>query len=451
MKNKHIEKLLLVSTLLVMVTVVACEPPGYEVDVEREAIAQEMETVLQDQMLSRWYPLLVDEEHGGFLSNFSYDWQPFDPQNKMIVTQGRHTWSTAKAALFYPDDESFLPISTHGFTFLRDVMWDKEYGGFYGTVDREGNVIPSPDAGKSAYGNAFGIYGLAAFYEASGNEEALELAQEAFVWLEEHSHDPVHKGYFQTLARDGTPNTGTGRFPPKDQNSSIHVLEALTELYNVWPDSLLRERLLEMLLIVRDTITYDTGYLALYSYADWTPVSYRDSSEAVQMRGRMFDHVSFGHDIETAYLMLEASHVLGLENDEKTMEIAKKMVDHTLRNGFDETVGGIYDAGYYYPGADTISIIRDTKNWWAQAEGLNSMLLMSDYFPNDELQYFEKFKKQWDYIKTYLIDFENGGWYEGGLDKHPEHQTDPKSHVWKSPYHTARSMMNCIARLRGGE
>jgi len=412
-------------------------------------MAREMETILQEQMLSRWYPLVVDTEKGGFLSNYTYDWEPFEPQNKMIVTQARHTWSTAKAALFYPEDDTYLSISEHGFEYLRDVMWDKEYGGFFGTVDRDGNVIPSPDADKTAYGNAFGIYGLAAYYEASGDMEALDLAKGAFQWLDEHSHDTGHKGYFQTLARDGTPDIVGERVPPKDQNSSIHLLEAFAELYNVWPDSLLRERLHEMLLLIRDTITYDEGYLALFSYSDWTPITYRDSSETARSRGFMFDHVSFGHDIETAFLMLEASHVLGLENDERTMEIAKKMVDHTLDNGFDDRTGGIYDAGYYYAGVDTITILQDTKNWWAQSEGLNSMLMMADYFPDEKRLYFEKFNKQWEYIKDNLIDFEHGGWYAGGIDKHPDHKTDPKSHIWKSPYHTARSLMNCIKRLRG--
>src|SRR5690606_40790989 len=90
----------------------------------------------------------------------------------------------------------------------------------------------------------------------------------------------------------------------------------------------------------------------------------------------ILDHMAFGHDVETAFLMLEASHVLGLENDVQTHTVAKIMVDHALRNGWDDEVGGFYDEGYYFKGADSIRIIRDTKNWWAQAEGLNTLLLM---------------------------------------------------------------------------
>ena len=166
-------------------------------------------------------------------------------------------------------------------------------------------------------------------------------------------------------------------------------------------------------------MTTKKGYLTLFFKPDWTPVSFRDSSEASILKHKYLDHVSFGHDVETAYLMLEASHALGLENDTETMIVGKRMVDHALKNGWDKTVGGFYNEGYYFKGQDTISIIYNSKNWWAQAEGMNTLLLMADLYPNDPMQYFEKFKKLWNYNKIYLIDHVNGDWYEEGLDKEP--------------------------------
>ena len=123
------------------------------------------------------------------------------------------------------------------------------------------------------------------------------------------------------------------------------------------------------------------------------------------------------------------------------------MVDHALRWGWDDDAGGFYDRGYYFSGEDTLTIIEDTKNWWAQAEGLNTLLMMSELYPSDPMNYYEKFLKQWEYIDTYLIDHENGGWYPSGLDHEPEAEQAKKSHIWKSPYHTGRALMNCIRRL----
>ena len=161
------------------------------------------------------------------------------------------------------------------------------------------------------------------------------------------------------------------------------------------------------------------------------------------------DHVSFGHDVETAYLLLEASEILGLKNDTITLRKAKRMLDHAIRNGWDNTNGGFFDEGYYFRNETAIAITRDTKNWWAQAEGMNTLLMMGDKFPDDELHYFEKFEKLWSYCKTNLIDHENGDWFAGGIDKQPDLRTAPKGHIWKAFYHQYRSMTNCMDRLRG--
>ncbi|HWA34843.1 MAG TPA: AGE family epimerase/isomerase, partial [Cyclobacteriaceae bacterium] len=393
----------------------------------RNQLADEIEGSLKNESLAKWYPLAMDTVYGGFLSGFTFDFKPTGDQDKMIVTQARHTWTNSKAFIRYPEVKYYREGAALGFRFLRDFMWDKQYGGFYWLVDRGGNV--KGDSSKTAYGNAFGIYGLAAYYEATHDTTGLNLAKKAFLWMEAHSHDPVSKGYFQHLGRNGAPiirqpgTPSTSDLGYKDQNSSIHLLEALTELYEVWPDPLVRERLKEMLILIRDTITTENGNLTLFLQPDWTPVSFADSTKEVILRHRNLDHVSFGHDVETAYLLLEASHALGLRDDSVTLRKAKRMVDHALRNGWDDEAGGFYDEGYYFKGENRITIIRDTKNWWAQAEGMNTLLLMADLFPEDEMRYFSKFEKLWGYAKQNLIDHENGDWFAGGIDKQPELKT----------------------------
>ena len=426
--------------------------PAISQQTEREKIAKEMEHSRKKELLDKWYPQSVDSADGGFITAYTYDFKPTGPQDKMIVTQARHVWTNSKAALHYPSNTYHLAAARHGFHFLRDRMWDKTHGGFHQLVDKKGNVKGN-DTVKTAYGNAFGIYALAAYYGASRDAGALDLAKQAFQWLEKGSHDPVRKGYFQHLTREGKPIRRSGSVPStsdlgyKDQNSSIHLLEALTELYSVWPDPLVRTRLEEMLLLVRDTITAPEGYLILFLQPDWKPISFRESDEKTILQHRNLDHVSFGHDVETAFLMLEASHVLGLKNDTKTLTIAKRMVDHSLKNGWDSKAGGFFDEGYYFKNKPGITIIKDTKNWWAQSEALNTLLLMSDLFPNDEQKYFEKFRQLWQYAQTYLIDHQYGDWYEGGLDKQPEKKTALKGHIWKATYHQYRALSACVERL----
>ena len=422
---------------------------------ERLQIAAEMDKSIRTELLNKWYPRCVDSLYGGFLSTFTYDFLPTGPQDKMIVTQARHTWSNAIASELYPRVVHYKDCAQHGFTFLQNVMWDKVNGGFYTLVDRQGNVKDGSE--KTSYGNAFGIYASAAWYRASRDTNALSLAKNCFGWLEQHCHDPIYKGYYQDLLRDGTPIKRTAAIPStsstgyKDQNSSIHLLEAFTELYAVWPDPLLRNRLQEMLILIRDVITNEKGDLILFLQPDWTPVSFKDSSEAVVLKHHYLDHVSFGHDVETAYLMLEASHALGLKNDTATMTIAKRMVDHALLNGWDDKTGGFFDEAYYFKNKKEITITQNSKNWWAQAEGLNTLLLMADHFPNDPMRYFEKFKMMWQYIQTYLIDHVHGDFYAEGLDTRPDQKTALKGHIWKATYHQLRSLSNCVRRLQKKE
>lgn len=414
---------------------------------DRTRIAGEMEKSIRTEMLNLWYPQCVDKEFGGFLSTFTYDFKPTGSQDKMIVTQARHTWTTAKAAKRYPAVTYYKDNARHGFMFLHNVMWDKQYGGFYSLVDRQGKVKGEE---KEVYGNAFGLYAVSAYYHMSHDTAALNLAKKSFGWLEKHSHDPIHKGYFYTMRRDGTPVKrdatvpSTDRTGYKDQNSSIHLLEALTELYAVWPDPLVGERLAEMLHLVRDVITTPNGNLVLFFQPDWTPISFRDSSEAVVLKHRNLDHVSFGHDVETAYLMLEASQALGLKNDTKTLQVGKRMVDHALTYGWDKKAGGFYDQGYYFKEKPGMTIIRESKNWWSQAEGLNTLLLMADKFPNDAHHYFDQYKLLWQYCQTYLIDHQHGEWYEEGLDNDPQRKTALKGHIWKAAYHTYRALSTCV-------
>ncbi|HTR81046.1 MAG TPA: glycosyl hydrolase [Bacteroidota bacterium] len=414
----------------------------------RDSISIEMRKVLDDEFM-QMYSRAVDTVDGGFFSDMNYQWDLDGKQDKMIVTQARYVWAASNAAMFYQKDNTLRDIASHGVKFLREKMWDSTFGGFFNLVSREGE--PLNEGGgivKQAYGNAFAIYGLAAYYRASGDTAALMLAQKAFRWLDSHSYDSRYGGYFQFMSRDGTPmEEGYRGVPPKDQNSMIHLLESFTELYSVWPDSVVRERLSSMLHLIRDTVVTEKGYLRLFFKRDWSPIVYPQSKGAVNQREFEFDHVSFGHDVETAYLMREASKALHLKNDTLTLMIGKKMVDRAILNGWDTSHGGIFDGGYYFDGDDHATIVRRTKEWWGQAEALNSFLLMSELFPEDTLHYYEKFCVQWKFCKDYVIDMKRGGWFWGGTDIVPNLDHSPKASIWKCNYHTSRAMINCIERI----
>ena len=123
---------------------VDCFPDGMftrkkKVD-ERAALADAIENSIKTELLNKWYPAAMDKEYGGFLSTWTYDFKPTGEQDKMIVSQARHVWSSSKASEAYTDVPHYRECAAHGFRFLKDVMWDKTYGGFHQLVDRQGNV-----------------------------------------------------------------------------------------------------------------------------------------------------------------------------------------------------------------------------------------------------------------------------------------------------------------------
>ncbi|MEN8229917.1 MAG: AGE family epimerase/isomerase [Bacteroidota bacterium] len=426
--------------------------PGYS------KVALELEKSLFDFIIDPWYPRILDTLYGGYISDFNRDWGlTKSSQHKALVQQARHLWSTSFIYEFYSDRKEFLDYATHGFSFLRDQMWDKKYGGFHPFCARNGVPHPESIDEKRIYGQAFALYGLSQYHRISHNPEAVNLAKEAFLWMEEHAYDQDYGGYFEYLKRDGTPaqrdsddKTSLDDFPAKglkDYNSSIHLMEAFTGLYRIWPDSLVRTRLEEMFYLIRDRFVHPDGYLQLYFYPDWTLVPDKTMEQLSGGNQWFTQHFTYGHDVETAYLLLETAHILGWGEDDKTHRIAKRLVDHSLESGWDKKAGGFYDAGKEIDGE--IRIINNHKSWWSQVEGLNALLLMHTLYPDDPNDYYGKFLKSWKHIDTYLIDKEFGGWYNHGLDTFPESKTERKSHAWKTTYHNVRGMVNCVRMLKG--
>ena len=403
--------------------------------------AAETEHMLREDVLDVWFPRTVDNQHGGFSSVFSRDWKQGASQGKFSVFQGRMTWISSEVAMRRPElKDRFLPIAQHGLKFLNDVLWDKQYGGFFWGVDDNGAISPSFGDNKEMYGESFGLYGAAAAYQATRDPSALALAQKEFHWMEEHAHDRKNGGYFELLSREGKPieadangmpprNTSYGGFIPgyKSMNTHIHLLEAVSQLYEVWKDDLVRTRLQELLTTVRDKICVEPGVMNLYFTNDWRPIP---------------DHDSYGHDVETAYLMLEAEDILGVPHDPRTERMAKMLVDHALAFGWDENLGGFYGEGSTFGKPE-----EKSKDWWVEMEGLNALLLMHEKYGKQTSAYFKAFQKQLDFIEKYQRDSEFHGFY-GRIDEDGKPSSSEKGHNWKAAYHDGRALLNVSERLR---
>ena len=370
------------------------------------------------------------------------DWKKLsgDARNKNLIFQARMTWTAAEVAKRRPElREEYLRHARHGLAFLKDKMWDAQDGGFFWIVDERGNPTSMTD--KHIYGNGFGIYAAATVYQATKDPAALELAMNAFKWIEQHQHDAKNGGYYEVTDRAGNvilsaeksrdpnnPNDFLGYpYGRKSMNSHIHILEALTVLAQVTPDPLVKQRLDEVFLIVRDKIAAEPGYLHYLLTPTWQPASTQDS---------------YGHDIETAYLLWEAALVRSAKPDERTRAVTRSLVDHPLAVAWDQQYGA-----FFYEGPVGGKPENLAKSWWAEAEALNALLLMHELYGKQSPKYWDYFTKQWAFIRDHQIDPKDGGWYnEVGRDGTVK-KAD-KIQPWKASYHSGRAMMNASDALQ---
>lgn len=402
-------------------------------------LAAEVDGALHNDVLDVWFPRAVDNGHGGFQAHFARDWKKLPSDGKFSVFEGRMTWVAAQVMLREPQrKQEFAPIVRHGVEFLNNVMWDKQDGGFYWGLDDDGRITPQFGDHKELYGIGFCIYGAAAAYQATHDPQGLDLAKKGFAWIDQHAHDSEHGGYHEWLTRDGTPvpmhiidgrveSNGIGPVGFKSMNTHIHLMEAFTQLYQVWPDATLRARLEEMLAIVRDRISVAPGVMNLYFTDAWQAIP---------------DHDSYGHDVETAYLMLETDEVLHGKASEATDRMAKMLVDHALAYGWDAKNGGFFHEGTTLGEPENTS-----KEWWVECEGLNALLLMHERYGKQNPVYFERFLQQWAFIRDHTIDREfHGDFNLTTAEGKP--LTEDKGSIWKAAYHDSRAFWNVSERLR---
>jgi cellobiose epimerase len=414
---------------------------------DRERVLQlrrKIDDLVRRELTEHWYPHAVNRERGGFHQSMARDWSLGRDQNVFVVYQARMAWTAAAFAEYSPQHrDEFVRYALHGIEFLDRVLRDSELGGFHWALGADGRVDRGQGDEKHAYGIAFVIYAGAKVRGLTGDERALKVARDAFDWLDQHAHDAKHGGYFEALRRDGTPITSWPEnalmpmrldrlgvyYGFKSMNVHIHLLEALAELVKVDARPIVKERLREVFDLVSNRIAVEPGALNLYLMPDWRAIPAHDS---------------FGHDVETAYLLVEAAEALGIPDDAKTWRVARSLVDHALDWGWDDERGGFYDKGESFgnPAWDT------KKVWWTEAEGLNALLVMDGKYGKQTDRYAKAFGKQWEFIDNHLIDPVHGGWFAETTRDGTLIGDGTKAQAWKANYHTARAMMN-VATLLG--
>ena len=400
--------------------------------VRAQVITEELEvykTELNDELsriLDYWAKYTPDNINGGFLGRINDKDQAVENSPKGSVLNARILWSFSAAYNLNKNPE-YLKYADRAYQYITDHFIDNDNGGVYWAVDYKGNPL---DTKKQVYAIAFTIYALSEYFQASGLESVKLQAINLYNSLLTHSFDPVKTGYFEAFTRDWQ-SINDLRLSAKDanekktMNTHLHVLEAYTNLYRIWPAENLRSQIAILLNNFLDHfIDTETHHLLLFFDENW------DSKSGL---------VSYGHDIEATWLLQEAAMVIDDQTFlDKIKQINIDITEATIK-GMD-TDNGLW---YEYEPADD-HLIKE-KHWWVQAEAMvgfyNTWQITGDN------KYLELSINNWDFVKNKILDLKNGEWFWGINEKGEVMPGEDKAGMWKCPYHNSRACIEIIKRI----
>ena len=386
---------------------------------------------LNHRILPFWLKLM-DQENGGYYGVVDYQLTLRLEGPKGGVIGARHLWSYS-AAYLVEKNTVYLDAATHAYHFLKTSLWDSQNEGIYWLVDYKGE--PTIES-KHIYAQSFALYGLSEYVKATNDSEALALAISIFHIIEVKCYSPSHQGYFEEFTVDWKRKANEllheGEGTIFTTNSHLHLLEAYTNLYAVWPNEDLLKKIDHLLTIFYSKI-YDQEehYCHVAFDEEWN---------------RVTNTFSYGHDIETSWLLTETLAVTQL-NRPDIAEMNKQMAAKVAAEGIAEDFS-LLDARVN-------GKIHDTRVWWAQAEAVIGFYNAFELTQDDK--YLTLSIGVWDYIQQHIHDPRPGGeWYsrineEGepisSLRSDKDEVSGNIADAWKGFYHNSRMCYEMIRRL----
>ena len=383
---------------------------------------EEIKNHLTDCIIPFW-KRLRDDEHGGYYGWMDYNLTVDKKAVKGCILNSRITWFFSNAYLLLKD-ESLLAEAKHGYEFMQKYCVDHEKGGVYWSVAYDGTP---EDTTKHTYNQAFSIYALSSYYDASKDQGALDTAMTLFHIIEERCMDEI--GYKEAFDREfkeieNDKLSENGVIAQKTMNTLLHVFEAYTELYRVSKNADVKKRLTWILDTIADKI--------------YNPQLHRQEVFFDREMNSILDLHSYGHDIETAWLIRRGTDVLGDKAyEDKMLPIILDLTGQVYKVAFDgNSLANECEKG----------VVNEGRIWWVQAETVVGFLNGYQLAP-EHREYLDAAKSEWKFIKEHVIDKREGSEWYWLVDKSGKPVAgEPIVEPWKCPYHNGRMCFEVIRR-----
>lgn len=405
---------------------------------DRKELASETKAHLLGCIIPFWRNMR-DDENGGYYGWMDYDLTVDKKAMKGCILNSRITWFFSNVYALYKkgllteadftqygyESKDIKAEADHAYHFLRDHCIDREHGGIYWSLTYDGKP---DDTTKHTYNQAFCIYALSSYYDISGDREALALAEQLVDLIETRCTDEI--GYLEAFTIDFKPESNeklseNGVMAAKTMNTLLHVFEAYTELYRVAKNETAKKKLMWMMDTIADKI--------------YNPALHRQEVFFDREYNSIIDLHSYGHDIETAWLVDRGVEVLGDDSYRAKLEpITRDLTAQIYRVAFD---------GHSLANECEKGVVNEHRIWWVQAETVIGFLNGYEKTP-EHTEYLDAAFAEWEFIKEHVVDKRAGSEWFWEVDKEGKPYPDrPIVEQWKCPYHNGRMCIEVIKRL----
>ena len=358
--------------------------------------------------------------------------------------------------------------------FWMEHGWDKEHGGVYTCVDRDGALM---DTTKSVWfqGRCGFIYAYA-YNHVAQHPAYLEFSKSCIDFIEAHCFDTDGRMDFEVQA-DGTPlrkrryvfsecfaaiamaeyavATGSEEYGRK----ALHLFEDILRFVNT--PGILAPKYLPAQPAIGHSITMiliNTAARVRAAVGDaplfkeqierslhairhlFLHPEYKALLEMVTPEGALIDTlngrvINPGHCIETSWFLFDEAMFRG--GDEDIIRLGLQILDWSWEWGWDEPYGGIINFRdcKNLPPQD---YSQDMKFWWPQTEGIIATLYA--YQLTGQEHYLRLFEKVSNWAYAHLADPDHGEWF-GYLHRDGTVAQPAKGNLFKGPFHIPRMMI----------
>ena len=378
-------------------------------------LAKLYKTTLLDNVLPFWSQHSVDREFGGYFTCLDREGNVYDT-DKFIWLQNRQVWTYSMFYNRLAQKTEWLDLARCGADFLAKHGRDDE-GNWYFALDRTGQPLVQP---YNIFSDCFAAMAFSQYALASKEESAQEIALQAYNNVLRRQSNP--KGKYNK-AYPGTRSLKSLAVPMILANLSLEMDWLLSESQL---EEVLQRTVTEVMADFRDR---STGLM----YENVTP----EGKHLDCFDGRL---INPGHGIEAMWFVMD---IASRGNNLDLINQAVDIVMSILNFGWDREYQGIY---YFMDvkGHPLHQLEWNQKLWWVHLETLVALLMGFKLTGRQEC--LEWFDKVHEYTWSHFTDAEYGEWF-GYLDRRGEVLLNLKGGKWKGCFHVPRALYLCWQQL----